>query len=239
MNLIYYYINILKEMNVKTWILVLFGFMVSTASADISVSGTGTISATPDVAYISVGVVTENADAGKALAENNSRMERAFKLLDERGIKKSELQTSRFSIEPRFLNPKSGDQGGVKLSGYVVTNQLTVTVYDKSLVGQIINDLTKDGVNRIDGIVFGIRDREALQDKARLLAIQDARKKAEQMAAALDITVGKVKEVSEGGFRPMPEMTYQARMLDASSTPVAEGEKKIVSQVHVVFEVGK
>lgn len=223
----------------NTWILVLFGLMASTASADISVSGTGTVSATPDVAYISVGVVTENSDAGKALAENNSKMEKAFKLLDDRGIKKSELQTSRFSIEPRYSTTKSGDQPGVKLSGYVVTNQLTVTLYDKSLVGQVITDLTKDGVNRIDNIAFGIRDREALQDKARLLAIQDAKKKAEQMAAALDVTVGKVKEVSESGFQPMPQMAYQARMLDTSGTPVAEGEKKIMSQVHLVFEVGK
>src|SRR5687767_10921528 len=68
----------------------------------ISVTGTGRVSAAPDVAEINLGVVTQASTARDALRANNEAMARLVGLLKERGVAAKDIQTTNINVNPQY-----------------------------------------------------------------------------------------------------------------------------------------
>jgi uncharacterized protein YggE len=156
----------------------------------ITIDGEATIYADPDHASMTLGVVTDGQSVGDALHQNNVKMDGVLTALRALGVKSSELQTSAFSIEPQHPRLKDGGYDYNVISGYAVSNSVTVTVSDLKKVGPIIDAAANAGATTSNSVTFEISNREAILDKARAEAMRNARHKADIMANAVGASVG-------------------------------------------------
>nr|WP_320141351.1 SIMPL domain-containing protein [uncultured Cohaesibacter sp.] len=202
-----------------------------TKAGMISVSGTGSLSAAPDMAILSAGVESRAENAKEALADNNAKMAKLMAELKKAGIKEKNIQTSNFNIHPQLVYSDSKAQPQApKVVGYVVSNRATLRIHDLGSVGSVLTALVNAGANDISGLSFDISNKEKLLDEARKEALADARHKAELYAKELGTDLASLQSLSEsGGFRnPQPMMLRAAKMESvASDVPVAEGEMEV------------
>ena len=103
----------------------------------------------------------------------------------------------------------------------------------------MLDALVKAGVNNINGVQFSIKDSKSAKDKAREDAIREARAKAESMASAAGVKLGKLKSLSESGgnFNPRPPVAYAALESRQAKTPVSAGEQEINVTVNMTYDI--
>ncbi len=201
----------------------------------ISVSGSGTVAAIPDMATIRVGVSTRDASPAKALKDNNAKVAKLFEALERFGIQKRDIQTSSFNVNPVHTRRRPPNTPP-KIEAYDVSNSVTVRLRDLDKLGALLDALVTAGANRLNGISFGVSDLDDKTNEARKLAVKDAKARAELYAQEADVDVGKVMSISESSIRrPRPMM--QMRAMSAESVPIARGEQTISASVTVVFEI--
>ncbi len=79
----------------------------------MNVSGQAELQVPADRLRMSIGVVTQAATAEKALQENNQRMREVAAALREAGLKKEEMETGQFRIEPQWSYSAAAAGGGM------------------------------------------------------------------------------------------------------------------------------
>ncbi len=212
--------------------------------ASVSVMGVGTVSVAPDMAIITAGVVKEAKTAREALDANNAAMRSVLEAMKNEGIAEKDLQTSGFSIQPRYTYPKrkaNGEQPAPLITAYVVSNTLTIRVVDLEKTGPILDRVVSLGVNQGGNIQFSNADKTAILKQARTAAVEDAIQKAETLVTAAGKTLGPILSISENNASPRPIAIAQARTLsvqeDAGSVPIATGENSYVVRVQMSWEI--
>lgn len=211
---------------------------------EFSIVGTGTIVTEPDVAFISTGIVSEGETAEDALNQNSNSMANVFKVLEDAGIERKHIQTSNFSVQPRYVHhrPKKGqEQRPPRIVGYSVNNTVTVKIVELDNTGKVISEVVKFGSNSLGNIRFDVSNRQELMDEARVKAVEDARRKAEIYTKAAGVSLGKVLAISEGGAARQPRrFKAAARSLsvaEAAPAPVSGGEASISVRVNMTWEL--
>ena len=216
------------------------GFSMGPAMADddarrITVTGIGTVSAKPDRARFSVGVVSEAATARNALDANTRDMQNLIDGLKAIGIQPEDLQTSSFSINPRYERSKSR---APTIDGFEVRNTLVILIRDLETLGEVLDRATSLGANQFGGLSFFVSEADARLDEARADAIADARRKAEIYVKAAGSQLKRVLAISEqgrsSGPRPMVAEMVQSRR---ASVPIETGETTLSVTVSVVWEI--
>src|SRR6188472_30903 len=101
----------------------------------ISVEGTGTVKAKPDVADVSVGVAIQRDRAGDASIEAANEMAKVIQSLLDSGIAEDDIQTTQLSLEPVY----DYDSDPATIVGYQATNIVSVTIRDLETVGSTID----------------------------------------------------------------------------------------------------
>lgn len=206
---------------------------------NISISGHGEVLAVPDLATVTLGVMTSASTAQEALAANTKAMNDLMATLKQQGIADRDVSTSNFNIGPRYDYGQGGTQPP-KVVGYDVSNTVTVTVRKIEALGDLLDKAVSAGSNQIHGIGFSVSKPDALLDTARKDAVADARRKAEIYAAAGGFTLGEIISLSEGGGYqpPMPMVMKSAMAADgASAVPIAQGEQALSIDVSIVWAI--
>ncbi len=150
----------------------------------VEVSGEGSVSAAPDFARVTLGVTSTGKTAGDAMAANAKAANALVSLIKAEGVAPADIQTSEMSISPMFSQPAHGQETAPTITGYSVSNNVAVTVRDIPRLGALLDKAVTAGANSVYGVGFGHNDTSALLDKARPLAVADARRKAEIFATA-------------------------------------------------------
>ncbi len=209
----------------------------------IVVTGQGSVDIAPDMAVLSLTVTREAETANAALAASSSAMTDVLAAMKSEGIKKRDLQTSGFSIHPKYVypSPKSSDQREPpRIVGYTVRNSLTVRVRDISKLGIILDKSVTLGVNEGGNFTLTNADPSAAITEARIKAMKDAMAKAETLAKAAGVKTGKLLEISEQSYNPRPvpmarmEMT---KLRSVGAVPVATGENTYKVTVSASFAI--
>lgn len=203
----------------------------------ISLSGHGEVRATPDLAYVTSGVVTQGATAAEALAANSKAMTDLFAALKESGIEDRDVQTTNFSVQPRY---DFSNNQAPKMVGYDVSNNVTVTLRKVDTLGTLLDRMVQSGSNQISGISFDVSKPEDAMDEARKLATEDATRKAKVYAKAMGIELGNVMQVSEGSAAQPPMPMVRSTMMKADAAPpvpMAAGEQTLAVDVNVIWEI--
>jgi uncharacterized protein len=205
----------------------------------IEVIGDGAVNAAPDFARVTLGVTTIGKDAGEAITANAKSANALVTLIKSEGVAPADIRTSTMSISPIFSQPSPSQPSAPAITGYRVSNDVTVTVRDLARLGALIDKAVAAGANAIYGIAYGENDPGALLDKARSLAVADARRKAEIYASAGGAKIGRLMELTEEAG-PQPPVAFAARAYaagEAAPTPIEAGEDKLRVIITARFEL--
>ncbi len=202
----------------------------------ITVTGTGEVSAPPDMATISLGVTTEADEAAAAMAANSEAVSRVIERLASAGIEDRDMQTSTLSLSPRRTQP--GPEREREITGFVASNSLTVRIRDLPALGDILDAALADGANTLGGLTFGVADDAALREAARRAAVADAVETAAVLADAAGVTLGPVQDVTQVGDRGGPRPMARMDMAMSESVPIAAGETSVTAEVRMIFAIG-
>ena len=93
----------------------------------ISVRGAGSVSAAPDMATISAGVISRAKKPADALSENSEAVEKLFEVLKRFGIADEDMRTANFNVSPVYDRRRNAPNPRQILE-YQVSNQLTIRV---------------------------------------------------------------------------------------------------------------
>jgi len=202
----------------------------------ITVSGVGKSYQAPDVATVSAGVVTQAATAQNAMSANAKKMNSIFASLEAAGIQKRHIQTSQLSLNPQY---DYQDRRKPRITGYEARNTVTARSENLDQVGPMLDALVEAGANNINGINFSIKDAEAAKSEARREAVKNARRKAEEMATAAGVRLGRILHMSESSqsFQPQPMMMRAMAADMEQSTPIAGGEQTLAVSVHISYAI--
>jgi uncharacterized protein len=208
----------------------------------IIVTGEGESSAAPDMAVITMTVLREADSARAALTDNNKAMADVLAAMKSAGIAEKDLQTSGFSIQPRYVYPDANNQNPQppKITGYAVANTLSVRVRDLSKLGEILDQSVSLGVNQGGDVAFANDDTSAILEEARKKAVLNAMAKAKTLTETAGVTTGRILEISEQSFQTQPLPIARAEMAMAKSAdavPVAAGENAYRVNVNLTFEI--
>lgn len=203
----------------------------------LSVNGRAEIKITPDLAYISIGVHTEETTAEEAVASNNAQAQAVINALKEQGIAAADIQTTNFSIYPY---EKWGPEGQSQGTYYSVDNTVYVTLRDVDNLGSVIDEAISAGATNVSGISFDVEDKDALIADGRSLAVEDARAQAEDLAAAAGVTLGEVYSLSYYNNWPTPyyydTKGYGGAAMEAS-VPISPGQLTLTVDVNIAYEI--
>jgi uncharacterized protein len=204
----------------------------------VEVSGEGSVAAAPDFARVTLGVTSAGKNAGEAMAANAKAANALVSLIKAEGVAPADIQTSELSILPMFSNPSPGQQTEPTITGYSVSNNVSVTLRDMPRLGALLDKAVAAGANSIYGIGFGHNDSSALLDKARPLAVADARRKAEIYASVGGARIGRLMVLTEEAGGQMPVAFSRAYAKGASApTPIEAGEDKLTVTITARFEL--
>ena len=203
----------------------------------INVTGNGKAYLTPDIAYINIGVHTENKDAAEAVGSNNTQSQKVADALKKFNIDPKDIQTTNFSIYPQQQTDPTGKVTGVT---YIVDNTVFVTLRDISKLGDVIGAAVDAGANSINSIQFDAADRSKALSEARKAAVADALAQAKELASAAGVTLGDIQTINSYGSQPMP--MYDVKGVGGAAAagapvPVSPGQLVLTLDVNVVFGI--
>ncbi|HJV46127.1 MAG TPA: SIMPL domain-containing protein [Bacillota bacterium] len=201
----------------------------------IHVGGEGKVNVSPDVAYIELGVQSQKNTVSEAQAENTNALEQIYAALDQEKIKKEEIQTVSYSVNPIY----TWDQNKQVFQGYQVVHMLRITDRDLAGIGEVIDNATKAGANRVDHIQFDTEKRQEYELKALDLAMDDASQKANFLAGKIGQSIQSVISIQENGGSYVPRYASFAPSPasggGAAATQVSVGEITITTNVDVLY----
>jgi uncharacterized protein YggE len=203
----------------------------------LTVTGEGSVYATPDRAIITIGVITESPNLSTAQKENSDKTTAVINSLLALGIPQNDIQTALYRIEPQY----DYENGKQIFRGYKVEHQLQVTIKDLSKTGQVIDKAVASGANFVSSIQFTVSNPDVFYNQALTLAIQNAQQKAVVMARALQVTLNPVPIVVEELSQNLPPrpVPFQAMSLaQDSGVQIQPGENKITANVKIEYTYG-
>jgi uncharacterized protein len=160
--------------------------------------GQGSVTAMPDTAVVSGGVVSKARTAGDALHDNNEAMAKVVAALKALGVTDKQIATARIQFQPLYppYDPKTGQS--TKVIGYQVSNSVRVTLTELGRAGDVLDALIENGANESATIGFEIKDQSALEEKARAEAGRNALRRALAYAKEVGAELGPVRSIREG-----------------------------------------
>lgn len=202
----------------------------------ISVSGMGEASITPDIAFIYLGVHTEDASASQAVAANNIQTQEVIEALQNFGIDAKDIRTTNFSIWPS----QNYSPDGLPLdTRYVVDNTVYVTVRDLDKLGEMLDVVINAGVNTVNSIQFDVADKKEALKQARANAVKNAQEQAQELAAAAGVELGEV--LSIGYFDSIPYPMFDGKGggggAAEAAVPIQPGQLTLSVTVSITYEI--
>ena len=240
--------------------------IVSSQNTGIWVTGQGSVTAVPDIANLSLGVEVQAATVTDALSQASQAMNSVIAALKLKGVVDQDIKTQGFNVSPVYgqiiyppitVPPVTAAPGTATpalppdtkppvtvipnqpvITGYDVTNYISVTIRNIGNAGAIIDAAALAGGNatRIQSIYFSVSDVTKYNSQARDLAVADAKAKAQQLATAAGVTLGPVTYIAENqGY--YPPVYAAGNAVPSASTPISPGQTQITLTVQVVFAI--
>ncbi|MBI4099579.1 SIMPL domain-containing protein [Candidatus Microgenomates bacterium] len=212
--------------------------MVTTNKTDFfTVTGEGKATAVPDIAQISLGITVNGASVALVQSQANSTINDVTAAVKKLGVGDKDVQTSNYNLrlDYDFAN------GRQSIKGYVADINLSVKVRQFDKINQVIDAATAAGANQVGGLNFTLDDASRLkaEGEARKLAIDQAKTKAAQIAAASGLNLGRIINVSESpNFSPRPIMMSGVAKADSAAAPteIQPGSSEISVSVTLSYE---
>ena len=202
------------------------------SNARITVTGTGTVSGTPNQLTLNMGVQVTAASVDSALRQANQAVTQVTAALRAQGLAAADIQTSGLYIQPDY-GPSSQTP-----TGYGASESLTATLNNISAAGAQIQAAVHAGGNAVtvDGVSLNLTDTSGLLATARARAVADARTKAAQYAQAVGQPLGPLVSISDQSQPPSLPVPMSAPAAGrAGAVPINPGSQQLTISVTVVY----
>lgn len=203
----------------------------------IMVEGQASREVTPDMAVITLGVVTDRATALDAAQQNGQTVKALVTQIKAGGIADRDIETTQATLSPVYNDPKNGEAPRVK--GFQAANVVQIKVRTVADAGPLAGRLIDKGANTLQGIDFTVADPAPVLDVLRAEATKDARRRAEIYAAAAGAKLGRVLAI-----RPdqQPDFVMARRpapsaMREAVAVPLQAGTQRLDARVTITWSL--
>jgi len=221
---------------------------LNTQTEGIWVSGTGKVAVTPDIALLRLGIEAQEASIAEAQAKASEAMDKVKSALTDNGVVEKDIQTQNFRIRQRTR--WNDEQQMEVVIGYRVTNDVIAKIRELGKVGDIIDAVVTAGgdYTRIDDLGFTVEDPTAYYAEAREKAMDDAKGKAEKIAALAGMKLGVPTYINESASTPyLGGMGYEMAIPAPAPAPIivetppsiSPGEVEIRVNLQVAYEIEK
>jgi uncharacterized protein YggE len=202
----------------------------------IIVSGRGEVEAEPDMATFTLGVSTLDFSAERAYSENNEKMSQIIEKVKKAGVDPADIKTTQFTIEPQYDYERNTGERVFK--GYRVRHRLLVRLHALGILGRLLDTVVGAGVTDLSGISFAVEDPEEAESRARIASVEDAHRKALELASAAGVGLGRAVRIEETRYTPRPMMARaEASFGAAEEAPIEPGTQKVVVSVVVHYRI--
>jgi uncharacterized protein len=206
----------------------------------ISVTGTGTVVISPDIADVRLGVVVTKPTVKAARETAAEAMTRVIAALKKLGVADKDIQTTTVSLQPAY--DYSTQRNPPRITGYTLANGVAVTVRNLDQAGAVIDHSLAAGATSLDGVAFRVDDPARAQKQARTDAMTQAKANAETLAKAAGVSITGVASISEASA-PVPFPIYYggaaaAPAADSVKTPIQPGTSDVTITVTVAYLIG-
>lgn len=225
-----------KAILVLTVLLGTMSLAAQETSPYISVSGEGIVKVVPDQVLIKVRVENKGKSAQEVKQLNDEAIDQVLKYAKSVDIEKKDINTE-------YVNLNKNYDYQTKEYEYVANQSISILLKDLDKYTEFTQGLLTAGINRIDGVEFKSTEIEKHKTQARIASVKDAKKKADELASALGMTVGKALFINEAGGVSTPQPVYRMEMAKASFSgssdmeTIAVGEMAIKADVSIRFEL--
>jgi uncharacterized protein YggE len=213
---------------------------VSQQNNGIWVTGVGTVTVTPDLAVVSLGVEAQASTVVEAQQQAAQAMADVMAALNANGVEDKDIATQYYNISPVYsYNRDTGEQ---TLEGYKVTNTLSVKIREIGNAGIIIDAVAaaSGDYTRINSITLTVDEPEQYNEQARELAMNNAAESAKQLAKLAGVKLGSATYINESLNSSSQTIYYDAILKEAAptvATSISPGETEVTLSVQVVYSI--
>jgi uncharacterized protein len=211
----------------------------STIGSTLSVDGSGSVFVAPDVADLSVSVAHSAVNSREALSAANSTTDRVVRAIRAIGVPAGAIQTEGVSIASRIVRVGKDKH---RERRWTASESIDIHVTNLKIVGSVIDGATKAGASTVDGPTFSFSDPSAGKVAATRAAIADARRRADDAAAALGYRVTGVRSVQidpQSPAEPFARSTPSASTAPSPPTTVHPGTQEVDAEVEIVYTISR
>lgn len=204
------------------------------------VSEVGEVNMEPDMATIHLGAEAVDSSADEAQSQVNERINAVRQVLAEYDIDEVDIQTVRINVNPDYQQGLQPDGNGTEQ--YRAHHILEIDFRQIDKLGELIDDVSEAGANRIEQTRFALQDSQKAEHEALKQAIEKTVSKADVMAQSSGRERGEVLQISDQQAQVNLPMQYHEQndvAMDRaeSSTVVESGQVTITQRVDVVYEL--
>jgi uncharacterized protein YggE len=218
-----------------------FSTTTQTKGEPFVVQGTGKSVVSPDIAKIDLGIQETGTNLKTVQDDVNKKSQTLTSKLKSFGIDAKDIKTISYSVYPQYDYTLPTQ----KITGYQVSTGYEVTIRDFTKINDILGSATSFGANTVGGVNFDLSDdlKNQKMEEARVQAVTDAKTKAEGLAKAAGISLGKIINVSESTPSNIQPMMYSTAAgggtLDKAVTPpsVESGTTELDVTISLSYEV--
>jgi uncharacterized protein len=166
------------------------------APPSVDVQAAAEVKVVPDEVFMVFGVETTNPKLAVAKTDNDSRVKKLLAIAQQLKIDPKFVQTDFIQIEPVW---EDDEDRRAKHVEYRVRKNISVTLRDVPKFEELLSRALEAGINYVHGVDFRTTELRKHRDRAREMAIQAAKEKAELLASQLGRHVGEAQRISEYG----------------------------------------
>lgn len=197
----------------------------------ILVSASASTELKPDRATISFLLKGEDPEITNAKNKNNDLLRKVKDAVKKFGIKDEDIQMGNITIELKKSPADSSyfaktstaapqSEANMKVTGYIVSNSLSITVSGIDNVDVVVGTCIKVGAENFTGLSFSVGDKAKYHEELREKALARAKEKAVKMAAALNCKVGSVLYIEEENSRSEDKNLDKSKIVITESVSV-------------------
>jgi uncharacterized protein YggE len=121
----------------------------------LTVTGTGQVVASPDMARLSLGVLAQARTAAQAVRDMSADMEKVMASLTAAGVAQEDIQTSGLRVDVQQSYDEATQSS--RITGYIAATDVSIQVLDLSKLGQTLDAVVQEGANQMNGLRFDLR----------------------------------------------------------------------------------
>lgn len=199
--------------------------------ATVVAMGEGSVHAAADRAVVTLATETRADTAAETQNRGNALMKAVQAAIADLKLAGGQVTTTGLMLSPNWIY---GTNGQRTQRGYVGRHAVTVRFDEPGRAGEVVAAAIVAGANDVSNIQFDRRDRRTLEQDALKAAVQDARARADALAAGAGRAVDRIIRIEEATAAALRadvvtgSAVYRAGV---GAAPIAQGDVEIRARV--------